>query len=150
MHNIGSNIHFWFRGFKAWFCTLNGIWKILVLTTAEAKGEIWWNISEKWRKSQVRKRRHFKEVQRCLYRRSSFSSETTGHCDQYLQLTNVFKLYKEILTSAYDNVHNSCESRTTISIVIGTDRVISKQTHIYYFSAFPLLIHVLVWWTDIL
>lgn len=148
MHNIGSNIPFFFNGFKAWLCTLNSIWKIFLLTTVEAKGEIWWNISEKWRKSS--KGGPFKEVQRHLYRRSTFSSETTGSCDKYLQPINVFKLYAEILTSAHGKEHNSCESRTMISVIIGTDREINKLTHIYCFSAFPLLIHVPVWWMDIL
>jgi len=115
------------------------------LTAVEAKGIIWWNTSEKGRKSQVRKGGPFKEVQRRLYRRSSFSSETTGSCDKYLQLINVFKLYAEIVTSAYDKEHNSCESRTISSVVIGTDREMSKQTRIYCFSAFPVLIHVPVW-----
>lgn len=150
MHNIGSNIPFCFSGFKAWFCTLNRIWKILFLTTFGAKGEIWWDISEKGRKSQVRKRGPCKKLPKHLYRRSSFSSETTGSCDKYLHLTNVFKLCAEILTSAYDKDHNSGESRTNISVVIVTDREISTQTHIYCFTAFPLLIHVPAWWMDIL
>lgn len=108
----------------------------------DAKGELWWNISEKERKSQVRKRGPFKGY---VYRRSFFSSKTTTSHDKYLELINVFKLYAEILTSAWDKEHNSCESSTIISVVIRTDREMSKQTHIYCFSALLLLIHVPVW-----
>lgn len=132
MSNTGINISFAFCGFKTCFCTPNRTQKIFLLITLEAKGEIWWNISEKGRRSQLRKRRPFKEVQIRLYKRSSSSSETIGSCNKYLQLISVFKLYAETWTSAYKE-HNSCESWTIISVVIGTAREASKSTHIYCF-----------------
>lgn len=52
-------------------------------------------------------------------------------------------MYVETLTSIYDEEHNSCDSRTGITIVIRTQKEISQQTDTDCFCAISLLVHVI-------